>query len=355
MGRLRSVENKNLPPYVMNRSGRFYLEPKGALSESLGGRKSIALGGSFSEMYMNYISTMNSISSKNVGRFNTMNDLIDRYLLEVTPIKAEEGQSREVRRAVLLKKVFGEMPPEMITTVDIYEFLDWRSEVAKVGVNRELSLLSSIFKKGVRWGALDVSPMVKFEYNKEKPRDRYISHSEYLAFQEYAFTKNPVVARYMDFKYVTGFRAADIRHLTISQIKEDGISLTIRKNKQKRIMEWSPALRLVTDNLIEACGREKIDSRGDVVRRRVSSEHVLFTKKGKPYTPDGWRSIFYKLMRSAVAEGVLKESFCDHDIRAKAGSDQDTVEDAMRFLAHLDVRVTQQHYRRKAEKIKPLI
>lgn len=353
--RPRSKLAKALPPYVMQRAGRFYFEPKGELIDKYGGKKSIPLGGTYTEMYMNYASLIQRSSAPRQGSFNTMNELIDRYILEVTPKKAEEAQEREIRRAAFLKKVFGEMHPSTVTTLDIYNFIDWRSPTAPVGVNRELSLLSSIFKKGRRWGAVKVSPMVDIEYNRESPRERYITHDEYTRFRRYAADRNPVVAWYMDFKYITGLRTSDIRALKQSQLTEEGISLRISKTQVNRIIAWTPTLRLVTTKLIEACGRERCDAGGKVLRNKQRSEYVLFTREGQPYSADGWRSIFHRLMVGALETGVLTERFRDHDIRAKAGSDHNCVEEARKFLAHLNIKVTERHYRRKAEVIQPLM
>ena len=82
---------------------------------------------------------------------------------------------------------------------------------------------------------------------------------------------------------------------------------------------------------------------------------MVFTREGNPYSADGWRSIFHRLMTNALSSGVLDERFRDHDIRAKAGSDNNCVEEARTFLAHLNIKVTKRHYRRKAEVIQPLM
>lgn len=58
---------------------------------------------------------------------------------------------------------------------------------------------------------------------------------------------------------------------------------------------------------------------------------------------------------SALEGGVLLQPFCDHDIRAKAGSDHSSVKEARRFLAHLNVKITEKRCRRKAEVIQPLM
>ncbi|MCG8311929.1 MAG: hypothetical protein MI976_01825 [Pseudomonadales bacterium] len=97
------------------------------------------------------------------------------------------------------------------------------------------------------------------------------------------------------------------------------------------------------------------DVNGKIIRPKKQSEYAIYTREGKPYSADGWRSIFQRLMTSALSSGVLNERFRDHDIRAKAGSDHNCVEEARKFLPHLNIKVTERHYRRKAEVIQPLM
>lgn len=362
MARNRSKENSCLPPYVTRRSGRFYLEPKQGLLEKLGGKKSYPLGGTYMEMFSSYKTIMKSIGGVRESDISTMAQLIDRYMLKITPEKAASGHKSEIYRCNLLKHVFGEMSPRQVTKIDIYKYIDWRSDGgARVAVNREVALLSAIFKKGQRWGAVEDNPVLGVERNEEFARTRYVTHEEFKAFYEFVSKKNPVVAAYMNFKYVTGLRVGDIRNLKKSKMTKEGwilkIGKTARKGKPPRqvLMEWSPALHKVTLDLIEACGREKVDEKGNIERARVESEYLLHTRTGGKYTLHGWCSIFFRLMKKAVEEGVLAERFTDHDIRAKAGSDHKSLEEASKFLAHLNVKVTADHYRRRIERIRPLM
>jgi len=340
--------------YVMQRSGRFYLEPKGRLLAKLNGRKSIPLGGSYVEMIGEYKKIMEEIEPIRSNSIHTMDQLIDRYMLEIIPTKAESGQKAEIYRCKHLKRVFGRMHPADVTKVDIYRYIDLRSKTAPTGVNREVALLSGIYRKAERWGVVKHSPCFNIEYNKEEPRKRYVTHKEYNDYQESLNDRQTIIARYIDFKYITGLRAIDIRRLTDDQFTEEGIVLIISKNGQDRLVEWTPTLKRITKELKAACRRERYDKKTKQMKW-VDSEYLLYTRKGTPYTADGWRAIFYRYMRMAVKEGVLETPFCDHDIRAKGASDLPTVEEAAQFLAHSDVKVTEKHYRRRLKRIIPLL
>lgn len=145
-------------------------------------------------------------------------------------------------------------------------------------------------------------------------------------------------------------RREDILRLTTKHLTEEGIILNISKNETLRLMEWSGNLRKATQNLIEASRQQ--------LKRNYSghlSEYLMHTREGLPYKGSGVRSIFSRIMAKALEQKILTSPFCDHDIRAKAGSDAGTVADAKKLLVHLSDRVTQKHYRRKIERIQPLM
>ncbi len=53
---------------------------------------------------------------------------------------------------------------------------------------------------------------------------------------------------------------------------------------------------------------------------------------------------------------VLKahvERFTEHDLRAKVGSDAESLARAQELLAHADAKMTEKFYRRKPQKITP--
>ena len=85
----------------------------------------------------------------------------------------------------------------------------------------------------------------------------------------------------------------------------------------------------------------------------LSPHHLFSTRDGRPYTVDGFTSIWQRKMKAAFEKGILKERFTDHDLRAKSGSDTE-LEHAEKLLAHLDRKTTRRHYRRKPQKVRPI-
>lgn len=68
----------------------------------------------------------------------------------------------------------------------------------------------------------------------------------------------------------------------------------------------------------------------------------------------GWDSMWKRFMVRLLSETKVTETFTDHDLRAKAASDADSLEHARALLAHVDSKTTNRIYRRKAEKAVPI-
>lgn len=326
MGRPRKY-NKQLPDRMYIRSGTYYFVEYVT-------DKWINLGRDYVAAMMKYA----SLTADDSPSF-TVSDLIDRYLREIAPTKAPRTYRDNVKEARNLRRVFGHMPLTDVTTRHIYKYQDERGKQAPVRANREIALLSHMFKKAERWGDISHSqnPCVRIEKIKEKPRNRYVTDKEYLAFREHA---GPFIAAYLDVKYLTALRQGDLLSMSLSQLKDDGIHVTIGKTGKKVIFKWNPDLR----GAVDVARR---------LRRPVKGMYLFCNRRGQPYTGSGFRSIWQRRMKSALSSGVLKERFREHDIRAKSASDAKP-DHACELLAHMDARTTETFYRRKPEIVLPM-
>jgi integrase len=154
----------------------------------------------------------------------------------------------------------------------------------------------------------------------------------------------------MDLATITGQREGDLLRLSRPQLLEEGIIFSVGKTKRRHprhgemiesakrvIVEWSPELRALI---------ERLKLLGPQIRPTL-----LCTRDGKPYTSDGFRSNWHRLVKKATSatQGsapALAASFTFHDLRAKSASD-DALEAATDRLAHSDARTTLKVYRRK--------
>jgi integrase len=270
---------------------------------------------------------------------NTMHHLFDRYMLEIAPLKSPASYKKNIYQMKELRDVFGDMNPNDITPVDIYRYLDMRGKIAPISANREKSLLSNVFSLAIKWGIVRDNPCRNVKSLKEKPRDRYIEDWEYHEVRKVAM---PSIQLLMDFAYLTGQRIGDILSIKISDLTENGIRIQQNKTGTKIIIQWSPAL--------EDC----VNKIKKLPRSVVHSFTLFCNTKGAPLVYDAFSSAWLKTMKKALSNGVLKESFTFHDIRAKSASDAENKIDASALLGHTDIRITERVYNRKHKIVKPL-
>ena len=287
--------------------------------------------------YVAAMSVYAKMTAEDVPSF-TVSQLIDRYLREVAPTKAPRTYQDNVRQAKFLRAFFGQMSLEDVTQQDIYQYLDERGKRSEVQANRELAMLSHMFKKAIRWGVIAAheNPCAAIEKLHEAPRRRYVADWEFDAFKAHA---GPFLAAYTEFKYLTGLRQGDILALRLDQLRDDGIYVKQRKTGREIIIEWSV-------RLVAAVAAVR------AIPRSIRGFYMFCTRKGAPYSSDGFRSMWQRKMRSALKDGVLTERFREHDLRAKAASDVDRPH-AESLLDHADGRVTDRHYLRKPKEVKP--
>jgi len=267
----------------------------------------------------------------------TMAELLDRYLLEVSPKKSENTYKANLRESKYIRAAFGHIEIDRLKPVMVRQYLDARRKTP-VSANREVALLSSMYSFAFDIGLTEIqNPCRGIKRFKEKPVDRYIEDWEYYAFREFA---GPLIAAYMDFKYITGLRRCDILRINLNQIKEDGILVKVSKSKKSILIERTELLNQAIKNIRQ-------------LERPVNGMFLFTTRKGQPYSDSGFSSIWQRKMRKAIDEGIIKDRFRDHDIRAKTGSDTD-LQHASELLAHSDKKITERHYQRKAAKVRPI-
>ena len=312
MGRTRKTD-KHLPPRVYYKhSAYWYVDRAGKWNK---------LGKTLSEALANYGRRIDFSA-------NVMADVFNRYRGEIIPKKAASTQKKEAQYLKRLESVFAPAPLGTIRPVHIYQYLDRRPPVTG---NRELSLLSDIMKKAIRWGVLEENPCIGIERNREAPRRRYVSDVEFWGAWELA---PPVVQIAMELGLMLGLRPGDLLSLNRQHLTEDGIVVETRKTGEVIKFEW-------TDELQEVVERAKR-------LRTVGSFYLLPNRRGQGYTVDGFRQLWGRVMSKYEKSGGTRFQF--RDLRAKSGSDHESGE----HLGHRDKRTLERVYRRKPRAVKPL-
>ena len=286
--------------------------------------------------------------------FPSMAEVFDRYICEVLPGLAPRTQSDYLGYLENLRTVFGSAPPRDVTAGHISDYHAKRAERSIVQANREKSCLSAVFTAAIRWHAVEANPCRLIPKLREPERSRYVTDEEFMAVYRLA---SPMMQCAMDLATMTGQREGDLLKLSRAQLTDDGILFCIGKSKRRHprhgkiveaakrlIVEWSPELRAVV---------ERLKKLGPDIRPTL-----LCNLQGKPFTSDGFRSNWHRLMTTATRTRengeppVLAERFTFHDLRAKSASD-DAFDMATERLAHDDPRTTQKVYRRKPRRARP--
>jgi integrase len=371
--RKRNPENDGLPKrWKIEHGAVFYRVPPG-LEAAWDGKKKFRLGATLAEAHKAWAERMDvdAMEVRNIGQ------LLDRYLLEVTPTKAVRTQQDEPGYVVQLKPKFGHMRLKDLEPHHIYKYFDKRKDrtknkdgelVAKRNAKRqarqEIKLLSHAYTKAVEWGLIKAHPFkkeVRFDGDRSSSgaRDRYIEDWEIVE----ALALKPMRKRgsvrmcqaYIRLKRVTGLRMTDMLFLRPGDAKEDGIHVQVSKTRnstgRKQVFTW-------------------LDEHGNDTGRRAAwdaclearpfdiAPWVFCTDEGACYVDEttwfttNFNSVWKRFMDRVLKETKVTERFAERDIRAKVGSDAETVEKAAHILGSSSPRIVRKHYRRKPDIIR---
>lgn len=351
MGKPRSDELAGLPPRWRIVRGVYYYQVPQDQRSQWDGKSTFRLGDNLDDAYRAWTQRMGSI-----GEAKTLGDLLDRYAREVVPGKAPRTQTENRRAIVRLRAVFGKMSITGIRPQLIYQYAS--KSVTPTQGKKEIRVFSHVYTKAVEWGLIDRHPFKgEVRLKGDKPRTRYVEDWEFDACLKLESRRKKgsvrMIQAYLRIKVLTGLRLGDLLRLQMSALREDGVHVMPRKTAhttgKRIIVEWSPALR-------EAVTMAKESRPFD---RAEPDDYLFCTRRGECYfnerdMPEGWNSMWQRFMERVLKETAVTERFTEHDIRAKAASDAETLDHAQSLLTHADSRVTDRVYRRKPKKVQPL-
>ena len=304
VGRKR-IHNKHLPRHVYPHRRQYRLwTPDGW----------VPLGKTEAEMYARLSGLLKS-------DLVTMGDVLDRYAVEIIPGKSLPYQRAQRDHVKRLRKAFGHMRPDQITTQHVYGYLDGRRK-SPVAANNEVATLSHVFRKAIRWGAGTINPVVGVERYETTPRDRYVTEDEFWTVHNFM---PPMIQSAMELALLTALRKGNLLALTRDHLTDDGIEFTPGKGGKPTVYEWSNELRGAVRRALQLPPQVR--------------KPVICTRRGTAYTGDGFYAIWQRHMVKIV-EKTGVERFTFHDIRAKSASD-DTLEAATERLGHNSAKVTE--------------
>lgn len=350
MPKARLKENKGLPSrWTFYHNAYYYRVPEG-IKSSWDNKTKFKLGKSLPEAFRAYAKRVEINSNT-----KTIGDLLDRYLLQVVPEKAVATQQGNQIQIKKLRSVFGGMPLLPFHPQLVYQYVDKREY--KIAAHREIEVLSHAYTKAVEWGLINKHPFKgEVRLKGEKPRDRYVEDWEIIECLALPSKKSiggvAAVQAYIKLKLLTGMSRGDLLRLEPArQFMEDGIHVqrhkTASSSGKRTIYQWTPALIAAKDQAL-------------AVRPVDISPYLFCTRRGESFmneetgSPPGWKSMWQRFFARVIKETKVTEHFTEHDLRAKVGSDAESLQHAMELLAHADSRTTERVYRRKAVLVRPM-
>lgn len=215
------------------------------------------------------------------------------------------GYSKQILR------VFGAMQAADVHAPHIARYLRIERASAPSQANKEIAMLSSAYQFGVEAGMVMANPCRQVRKNKERPRTRCPSWAEIESFCATAKSKGPsshVIGLMAKFIALTGRRRAEFISMTKADLTAGGIRVVYAKGRvddpvKRGLIEWTPALHAVLDEL------KAIERPG-----AVGSVYLWTNRAGQPYTEQGFKAMWAKIMTAWAEKGG--ERFTFHDLRA---------------------------------------
>lgn len=334
---------KGMPKRWAYKHGAFYYRPRENERAAFNDQSWFRLGSTYGEALRAFADRMDLQLSGSVA------SLIDRYTLEVLPTLSYSAQSSYRQSLTRLRSVWGSNPVGVVVPKAVYRYLDEIQQKKTMQVaNQDLKVLNRVLDYAVRWGVIDRHPIkgqVKaygIRDGLQKARTRYVEDWELAAWQSVASDQQRAYAAIV---MLTGIRKSDCLRIMEAHISDS--ELTINISKTGKTIPF-----ILTDALRQAIAEAR-------ACKPAASLYLLPNHWGRCYVKENgwtgtWDGKWYDTMRKAINETELKDTFTQHDLRAKVGSDAENDARAQELLGHSSVAVTRQHYRRKSKAIRPV-
>lgn len=208
-----------------------------------------------------------------------------------------------------LLKVFGSASPEHITPAVCARYLRIERASAPKRANREMALMSNLMNLAIERGDLMANPCKQVRRNSETPRTDAPEVKTLTDFHSWAYKipgQTQVLAAMAEFAALTGNRRIEFLELHWPQVGDDVIRLVRAKQRHRQVVEVvsiSPTLANLLDRL-----------RGLAKDSRLGA--VFPNRMGNPYTEQGFKAMWSKLVKKALSEKAIETRFTFHDLRA---------------------------------------
>ena len=200
--------------------------------------------------------------------------------------------------------------------------------------NRCLSVLRQVFDYALEeeMPGVDANPAVGVKPYREGERSRLLTHEEYARIYAESGPRLQVIE---DLLRETGQRVNAVLRIELSHLVDEGIRFPKFKTPTKRIVKWTPGLRMAVD-------------RAKALRGNVRS--LTWLLPGRHGKPPNYRSV--KLQFDQACERAGVEDVQMRDLRAVAATEAEKQgKNPTKLLGHTSPNTTRRYLRSKEEPV----
>ncbi|MFQ3244977.1 MAG: hypothetical protein ACI9SP_001615 [Arenicella sp.] len=222
----RLPQNKGLPQRWRHRKNGYYYRVPAGQEHAWEGKTEFHLGKKPSEAYRAYAERIESPEN-----MHYVQDLLNRYSLEVLPDKAPKTQVNELVYIRRLSAVFHNVRIDAVEPVHVYQFMD--AAIKKHGgttANHMVGVLSHAYTKAIEWGQCRDHPIKGKVIKRKVIVKRMVPEMHHIeAAMSILTDKQGMLRHYIELKLMTSLRMTDMLSLRCSDIKQDGLHVTPSK------------------------------------------------------------------------------------------------------------------------------
>jgi integrase len=299
MGRPRE-KGKDLPLGVYPVKGRFYVRPvneemRRIFAVAFPGIRCAPLGADKAEARKLWVKLFITDVPPQDAKTGTVAEIIERYEREIIPtLHSRTGADHETYckrlNAGLGRWKYAKSEAEassgpFLRSMHVTAYLRAQEAAARpVQGNKEIRCLARIFRLAkTLWGYTEYNPCLQVEFNTETPRSVYVTDD---MFEKVYGKASPVLQCMMDLAQMVGARRGMILKLTLADMTDKGLMVTL--NKRKRT---------------EGIRRQLIRWWGADRQRHIGDVTVWSSERGRRFPTKAWDEEYFQLL--ADSEHVL--------------------------------------------------
>lgn len=324
----RNRENKALPRGWRYKHGAYHYRVPEKARHHWDGKSEFKLGRTLAEAHQVFASRVGY-----EGSVTTMDQLCDRYTIEVLPGKATATQKSNQYSLKRIRKAFAGNRVSAIQPKHLYAYLDHtvkHESPKKAALDHEV--LSHMFTNAIRWGVISTHPMT----DKKVVKPSTGKGRKVVPVLNDLVAMIPTLPRkwqlYVGLKLWTGRRKGELLRLTRQDVFDDGLRFVDNKDPDNVfILSWEPEVAKLIREL-------------QALHQGIGSAYLFHTRTGQPYikedgTTSGFDSIWQRYRNKAFNDGVISVRFTEHDMR-KVRASQLSAEQAQELLQHTNAKTT---------------